>query len=147
MTKFEALTEVKLAPLAVRRDIAMLGVIHRTVLGRGPVHFQRFFKADTCARREGKGKHRLQLLPLPDDASDFVLPGSRPANYIRYSAFGLIEVYNRLPAEIVEASPCVASFQKALQQLVIFRADSGYSDWEQTLSPRIALYRHPLQGL
>jgi hypothetical protein len=40
MTKNEAFAQAKLAPLAVRRDIAMLGVIHRTVLGRGPKQFQ-----------------------------------------------------------------------------------------------------------
>ena len=38
----EALLTHNLAPLNSRRDIAMLGVIHRTVLGMGPPHFQRF---------------------------------------------------------------------------------------------------------
>ena len=33
-TELEALTVYNLAPLAARRDIAMLGVIHRTVLGK-----------------------------------------------------------------------------------------------------------------
>ena len=147
LSKLEALTEVKLAPLAVRRDIAMLGVIHRSVLGRGPRHFQSFFKANEYARRECLGKHRLQLLPLPDDATDFMLPGSRPAEYIQNSAFGLINVYNELPACVVEASPCVPSFQKALQELVISRANAGNDDWEYTLSPRVSAWRHPLRGL
>ena len=147
VTKIEAIKEFKLAPLAVRRDIAMLGVIHRAVLGRGPAHFRRFFTADSVARREGHGKHRLQLLPPPNDPSDFVLPGSQPAKYLRNSAFGLILVYNLLPAEIVEASPCVQSFQKSLQDLVVFRAASGYNDWEITFSPRVPLHRHPLRGL
>ena len=147
MTKLEALMQARLAPLAVRRDIAMLGVIHRAVLGRGPQQFQQFFKADTSARNEGRGKHRLQLLKLSDDFSDFILPGSRPANYIQYSALGLIEVYNLLPPQIVEACPCVPSFQRALQELVIHRADAGCQDWEQTLSPRVQLFRHPLRSL
>ena len=147
MTKLEALTNARLAPLAVWREIAMLGVIHRTVLGRGPRQFQQFFKADTSARNEGRGKHRLQLMKLTDDFSDFILPGSRPANYIQYSAFGLIEVYNLLPPQIVEACPCAPSFQRALQDLVIHRADTGCGDWEQTLSPRVPSYRHPLRGL
>ena len=33
-----------LAPLEVRRQIAMLGLIHRCVLGLGPSHFQKFFR-------------------------------------------------------------------------------------------------------
>ena len=39
----DALLYFGLAPLDARRDIAVLGVIHRTVLGLGPKHFQKFF--------------------------------------------------------------------------------------------------------
>ena len=38
-----ALFVFHLAPLSVRRDIAILGVIHRMVLGRGP-QFRELFK-------------------------------------------------------------------------------------------------------
>ena len=37
----DALFVFHLAPFSVRSDIAMLGVIHRTVLGRGPSQFRR----------------------------------------------------------------------------------------------------------
>ena len=147
MSKIGALNIHKLAPLAVRRDIAMLGLIHRTVLGRGPEQFRTIFRADARAGTEGTGKHRLQILPMKDDFSDFVLPGSRPAKYIEYSAHGLIKIYNLLPAEIVEASSCVPSFQSALQKLVLCRANGGRSDWELTLSPRVPIYKHPLRDL
>ena len=41
----EAMTEFNLAPLATRRDFAMLGVIYRTALGRGgPRHFREHFQ-------------------------------------------------------------------------------------------------------
>ena len=39
-----ALAEFNLAPLRVRRDLAMLGLLHRTALGKGPRHFDNFFK-------------------------------------------------------------------------------------------------------
>ena len=39
-----ALVEFRLAPLAVRRDIAMLGLIHRAAVGEGPGHFKKFFQ-------------------------------------------------------------------------------------------------------
>ena len=42
-----ALLHFRLAPLRVSRDIAMLGVIHRTVLGRGPCFFKVRFQLDT----------------------------------------------------------------------------------------------------
>ena len=44
-----ALIEFNLAPLSARRDMAMLGVIHRTTLGRGPVQFRAFFKPAAAA--------------------------------------------------------------------------------------------------
>ena len=45
MSEVEALTACRLAPLATRRDIALLGLIHRCVLGRGPKHFASFFQS------------------------------------------------------------------------------------------------------
>ena len=40
MSEEEALMNFDLAPLRTRRDIAMLGVIHRTMLGKGPAQFK-----------------------------------------------------------------------------------------------------------
>ena len=42
----EILTDYSLAPLSARRDMAMLAVIHRAVLGRGPEQLQKFFPLD-----------------------------------------------------------------------------------------------------
>ena len=39
ITNVDALLEYHLAPLSARRDMGMLGLIHRTVLGFGPAHF------------------------------------------------------------------------------------------------------------
>ena len=143
----EAVIVFHLAPLAARRDMAMLGLIHRTVLGRGPACFSEFFHADEDARREGRGRHRLQLMPLQGHFSDFALPGSRPANYIEWSVFGLIGVYNKLPASIVESCSSVKQFQGSLQALLVQRAKSGCHDWRHTFSPRIPSWRHALSGV
>ena len=43
VTTLEGLMVFNLAPLAARRDMAMLGLIHRTVLGKGPEQFRNFF--------------------------------------------------------------------------------------------------------
>ena len=40
-----ALVTFHLAPLATRRDIAMLGLIHRAILCKGPSQFNAFFSA------------------------------------------------------------------------------------------------------
>ena len=44
VSELDALLHFRLVPLCLRRDIAMLGVIHRCVLGRGPPHFRRLFQ-------------------------------------------------------------------------------------------------------
>ena len=143
----DALRSFRLAPLRVRRDIALLGLIHRTVLGHGPKHFREFFVVDEHVAREGSGKHRLQLRPLALHESDFRLPGSRPAAYIEHSAFGLITVYNKLPRRIVEATTTVSAFQSALQELVLQRALAGCGDWELTLSPGVPSWKQPLNSI
>ena len=43
VTALEGLMVFNLAPLATRRDMAMLGLIHRTALNKGPVQFKQFF--------------------------------------------------------------------------------------------------------
>ena len=65
ITELEALCNFRLAPLCSRRDMALLGLIHRTVLGYGPKQFQTFFKLDATARhpegRECDRRHNRQL--------------------------------------------------------------------------------------
>ena len=43
LSPIEALVQFHLAPLALRRDIAILGVIHRCALGEGPELLPGFF--------------------------------------------------------------------------------------------------------
>jgi hypothetical protein len=74
VSKTQAINDFNLAPLPVRRDIAMLGVIHRAAIGRGPGQFRQFFRPDVNVRTDGSGKHRLSLLTLESHASDFELP-------------------------------------------------------------------------
>ena len=44
LTEEEAMFEHNISPLQTRGDIALLGVIHRAALGKGPVHFKKVFK-------------------------------------------------------------------------------------------------------
>ena len=123
----KALVEFRLAPLAVRRDIAMLGLIHRTVLGKGPTQFKDHFK------RQGQ---------------DQVLDPRREckAPLIKRSALGLVAIYNMLPTS-VRAARSVKLFQRSLQDMISKSAASGYSQWQDILSPRVPLKEHPLASL
>ena len=134
--------EFNLAPLATRRDMAMLGLIHRTVLGRGPEQFKEFFQLEASVATHGTGlqeRRREHGRQLKDWRRGTHL------NVTRRSALGLVAVYNLLPAEVVKLGN-VKDFQVALQGLVKRRATAGCEDWPLTLSPRVPLWRHPVRG-
>ena len=65
LTEVEALVEFRLAPLNCRRDMAMLGVLHRAALKKRPVHLQSFFyQADAVANRVtrlAQNRHNRQV--------------------------------------------------------------------------------------
>ena len=141
ISETDAILYLNLAPLSPRRDLAMLGVIHRTMLKKGPEHFEEFFVLDDSAprgrTRSGERRHSRHLADL------------RQANFseqIRRSALGLIPVYNLLPADIV-ALPTVAAFQSALQRLLKIAAAAGRPGWQSLFSPRVPTYRHPLRHI
>ena len=120
-----ALVEFNLAPLCTRRDIAMLGLIHRTALGKGPQHFQDHFKRE----RHAKALH--------DPRSGSTSP------LIKRSALGLVAIYNMLPPSLL-AAKSVPAFQKSLQQVAAKFATSGFPRWSEVFSPRLPLTSHPL---
>ena len=104
----------------------MLGMIHRTVLGKGPQQFKDFFRRDP--------NHGPKLLD-PRQASRSPL--------IKRSALGLVAVYNLLLHKVVSAKS-VSVFQKGLQEVVTSFATAGHPQWSEVLSPRLPLASHPL---
>ena len=104
-----------LAPLEARRDIALLSLIHRPVLGLGSDHFKESFKL----RGSFGQRHRFQVLEEPTTRLS-----SR-------SALGLIRVYNLLPNWVAETFS-VQGFQGKLQALVKTRATEGCTAWAAT---------------
>ena len=120
-----ALLRFHLAPLSARRDMALLGLIHRTVLGKGPEQFRVFFKLED------------QSMALQDPRKTTKSP------LIKRSMFGLIAIYNMLPARIRSAES-VPVFQKGLQDFMITFAAAGFPQWSEVLSPRLPLSTHPL---
>jgi hypothetical protein len=124
LSEADALMKFNLAPLAARRDIALLGLIHRTLLGKGPVHFRKHFIKDASGR-------------LRDRREDIGGP------LIARSALGLTAVYNLLPGTL-KAAKNVKEFQGRLQQQMKQRLQDGCEDWAKTYCPRVPMKRHPL---
>ena len=108
----------------------MLGMIHRAVLGLGPVQLRQFFQptgreADSRITRLSARRHSKQL----DD-----MKAGHYLEVMRRSALGLRSVYNLLPGHVVSLSS-VKEFQGCLQRIVQERAVAGQEDWKVTLSP------------
>ena len=51
LSEVAALVEFRLAPLSCRRDMAMLRMLYRTALKKGPEHFNRFLYRKEATRR------------------------------------------------------------------------------------------------
>ena len=96
ITQEEALLNFRLAPLHTRRDMGMMGVIHRSVIGEGPGQFAKFFVRMTASNhtngRENQRRHDKQLVT------------HRKGKYLDvmgHSILGLIDIYNLLPQWII----------------------------------------------
>ncbi len=127
-----------LAPLQVRRDIAILGIIHRASLQQGPPQLWKFF------RRSGDAESGRTRRELRHNRQVAEWPSSRNLDVMRRSALGSIRVYNLLPQDIVD-QPSVKEFQRALTNLVQGRVVARDSRWKVVLSPRHPLFLyHPL---
>ena len=138
LSEEEALFEFNLCPLETRRDIALLGVIHRSVLGLGPVHFKTFFKLlDSTSDKNSRNRHNKQI--ETHRKGKFL-------DIVAESILGLVDIYNLLPECMVQTKS-VKDFQTLLAQLVKTATAKCTTDWKNLLSPRKALHSHPLKRL
>ena len=136
LSPLDALKKYGLAPLNTRRDIALLGVVHRTVLGQGPSQFAHWFfqvpaerHVYSTRRQESRLKHGRQLHDYLDENQTALL---------RRSPLGLPRVYNGLPPATV-ACNTVKRFQTALQKQVLKEALTGNEEWEELLKVKPSL--------
>ena len=120
--------------------MAMLGVIHRAVMGRGPEQIQKFFNLDDVINhptgRNNLRRHDKQLLTY------------RIRSFLESttnSILGLVDIYNMLPAGIV-ATEDVHAFQAKLQSIMKVQSATN-GEWENMFSPRLPLHSHPLRRL
>ena len=87
-----------LAPLRSRRDMAMLGMIHRSVLGKGPPQLERFFRQNVAIPvRKSSRKRRRHTMQLEEWVDGHQL------DIVKRSPLGSVSVYNMLPAQVVDA--------------------------------------------
>ena len=139
LSEEDAFMHFNLAPLCVRRDVAILGFIHRAAIRQGPQHLWRFFRLDSCAPpRRSARRDRRHSMHLAE------WPGVRHLDIMRRSALGAIRVYNLLPADAVTTNS-ISDFQTRLTDIVRDRVVASDYRWKHVLSPRCRLFNnHPL---
>ena len=115
----DAIEHLNLAPLQARRDIALLGVIHRATIGLGPEQFRNFFVLAPQLNNAPRNRHSKQIVSHRVGSFLIVLCNS---------LLGLTDVYNLLP-EFVVAATTVKDLQKRLQHLALEAADNNAFRW------------------
>ena len=127
ITELAALQDYRLAPLPSRRDIGMLGVLHKINLNTAVPQLQTLFPivgsvvepAGRQRLRHWRRLHSKQLATPVDFSSSDVL---------KRSLFGLVHCYNGLPQKVVDARS-VKAFQQQLQSGLLKYAELGAEDW------------------
>ena len=128
-----AFLDFRLAPLCLRRDIAMLGFLHKCVLGFAHPALCRLFPsvpAEQSQRnystRLASRRHNKQLLERCQGPH---------IDMLGRSIFGLTRVYNLLPQEVV-LSTSVKDFQHKLTVLARTACERCERKWSSIFSPR-----------
>ena len=126
-----ALINFRLAPLATRRDMAILGFLHRVNLGLVSEQIKTMFprvgqRANIgnviAARVRGATAwHNKQLYDRVTATSTV---------QFKRCIFGMVRCYNALPQHIVDLKT-VKAFQRTLQLSLIHRAKQGYDGWQR----------------
>ena len=132
LTEAEALTDYRLAPLCSRRDVAMLGLLHKVNLNLAPPQLQKLF-AKVGKASEPLWKHRLRGWRALHDKQLLTPATDWSTDTLKRSAFGLAHCYNFLP-QCVADKPSVTVFQKSLQRTLSKLAAAGVDDWQHVYS-------------
>ena len=124
MTDEDALLHFRLAPLGLRRQIGILGYLHRMNLGLATRQMTELFPL--VGRRDARTHFQLRATFHDKQIHDRVHANS--TDQFRRSIFGMVECYNALPQRFVD-SKTVKRFQGDLQRAVMRRVSEGYDGW------------------
>jgi len=121
--------EFNFAPPSLRRNIGILGLLHKRVLGKCHPSFQRLlpFYSERFDEPTGHG-HTKKLY------GHWVEISSHRALFNR-SIFAMVDIYNALPQHLID-NATVSGFQSGLTQLARRRAEQGDAAWASTFSRR-----------
>ena len=127
-----ALQNFRLAPLSSRRDMAMLGVLHKVVLGKAPVQLGTLFQVRGSVPEPLSRQRLRRWRPLHDHQLHCEATFTS-SDVLKRSLFGLAHCYNRLPQELVDTKS-VNTFQRRLQRALQRHAENGAENWQALYS-------------
>ena len=132
LSELEALRDYRLAPLCSRRDMGMLGALHKLNLGNAPAQLEALFPVMGVVTenfqlqrlRGWRSRHSKQL---------YTAASFESTDLMKRSLFGLVHCYNQLPQCIVD-SASVKQLQQRLQRALLRLAELGVPDWQALFS-------------
>ena len=127
MDERRSLIDWRLAPLASRRDIAMLGVLHKIALGKAPQQLADIFPIVGHSHEPMRRQHLRNWRPL-HNRQILSHAGVNSTHVMQRSLFGLVHCYNFLPQRLVDAQS-VKQFQRKLQHGLMEYAQQTDGSW------------------
>ena len=106
----EAFLSHNLAPLSLRRSIAMLGFLYKCVRGVAPTLCCSLFTLDNRRNENLRSNERLHKFQLVDPV------GVSASPLLRRSIYSLVTFWNHLPQDVITASS-IKSFQSRISDL------------------------------
>ena len=125
----EAFLNFNFGPPNLRRNIGILGLLHKRVLGLSHPMFQSLlpFASDVPGAHDQNGHSRQLYSHLPEVHFQLVL-------FCR-SIFAMTYVYNKLPQEVIDCKT-VSSFQSSVTKITRKACENGDPDWANFFSCR-----------
>ena len=119
-----------LAPLRLRRDVAIMGLFFKISHGKAHPDFEELFPRDSRVRawttRMNERRHDWQLVDVCD---------GNQSDLINRSIFGAVRVFNRLPAFLLEVDS-VHAFQRLLTEKARHACRNDMPEWDRMYSNR-----------
>ena len=127
----QAFVDFNFTPPILRRNIAILGLIHKRVLGLAHEDFNELwpFAEPRAFQSRLNPRHDKQL------QTEFHGCNFRSLLF-RRSIFGAIHVYNKLPQSFVDCTS-VSAFQSLLNDHARHQCQRNFEGWDELYSPSV----------
>ena len=137
LSESEAFVNFNMAPLQMRRDLAMLGALHKCGTGIAHPEVQAVFPPEKTLENTGSWHYFKVPNPLkhPHQLHDFKDIKKPWPLWMKRSVFGLIDVYNELDPSIV-AIHKVSLFQRELQSRAKELCKNQFDEWQWVYRPK-----------